>query len=157
QVVTPPSGLSEWTTDVDMRPAKPFLVRITAKLDKTTGKLTWKFATIDPKTGDLPEDPLLGFLPPNKTTPEGEGSVLYTVNAKPGLPTGTQIQAQARIVFDVNAPIDTNVWSNTLDNTPPTSAVTTSGIPQNGVFLLRWSGSDRDSGLRDYTIFVSDN
>ena len=37
--------------------------------------------------------------------------------------TGTVIQNKATIVFDLNAPIDTPTWSNTIDKTMPTSHV----------------------------------
>jgi hypothetical protein len=109
-------------------------------------------------TGDLPDDPLIGFLPPNNNPPEGDGSVLFTIRPKEGFPTGTQTSNQATIVFDTNPPITTPVWVNTLDNTKPTShalaLAATQTIPN---FQVQWSGTDVGAGISDFTIFVSDN
>lgn len=49
---------------------------------------------------------MLGCLPPNITAPEGQGSVLFTVRQKSGLPTTREIRNRATIVFDVNPPIE---------------------------------------------------
>ena len=109
-----PPGLKSYTTEVDLRPAKNILVGIDAALDVNTGVATWKFTTLDPATHQFPENPDVGFLPPNVTQPEGEGAVLFTVKLKPGFPLGTTVCNDARIVFDFNAPIDTPEFCNTI-------------------------------------------
>jgi len=157
-LITPPPGLSQYTTDVDLRPANNLIVRINAGVDMATGLVTWRFVSLDPATMLPTEDPLAGFLPPNLTPPEGQGSVLYTMQPKPGLPTGTEIRNQARIVFDTNAPILTPERLNTLDNTPPTSKVTLLAATQpSPSFPVHWSGTDVGAGIQDYTIFVAEN
>lgn len=113
-----PPGLSSYTTEVDLRPARNILVGVDAALDKATGIVTWKLTTLDPATGEFPEDPEQGFLPPNATSPDGEGSALFTVSLKPGFPVGTTVCNDARIVFDFNAPIDTPEFCNVI-GTPP--------------------------------------
>lgn len=113
-LVTPPPASRTFATDVDLRPAKNVVVRIEAGIDDGTGVVTWRFTSLDPSTGELPEDPQAGFLPPNLTPPEGDGSVLFTIAAKPALSLGTAICNQARIVFDLNAPIDTPEWCNVI-------------------------------------------
>ncbi len=60
-------------------------------------------------------------LPPNVNPPEGEGYVEFEVRLKSGLASGTQIKNAATITFDLNDPIRTNTWINTLDFTPPTT------------------------------------
>jgi YVTN family beta-propeller protein len=158
QQVIPPPGLSTFTTTVDLRPAKHLIVRIAADLNPATGLLTWHFTSIDPDTGLPPDDPQEGFLPPNKNPPEGEGSVLFTVLPKQGLATGTEIRNRATIVFDVNPPINTPEWFNTLDDMKPTSHVLPLAPTQNSPsFQVQWSGTDVGSGILDYTIFVSEN
>lgn len=87
---------------------------MTAGINLTTGVVTWTFMSIDPTTGDLPPDIFTGFLPPDKTAPQGEGSVTYTVRPKPSNTSGTRIDAQASIVFDTNAPVPTNAVTNTI-------------------------------------------
>jgi len=156
--VVPPQGLKQYSTDVDLRSAKDLIVRIEAGLNSETGIVTWRFTSIDPATGQLTEDPLGGFLPPNVNPPEGDGSVLFTVMPKQGLPTGTEIRNRASIVFDVNQPMDTPEWLNTLDNTKPTSQVLPLAATQcSPGFQVQWSGTDVGSGIQDYTIFVSED
>jgi len=102
----------------------PNPVRITAGLNPDTGQITWEMASMDPVTGELPEDPFAGFLPPNNTNAhDGEGFVQFRVNPKPGLPSGTVISNMARITFDVNQPIDTPWVINIIDSAAPVSSV----------------------------------
>jgi len=156
--VVPPPGLNGFTTDVDLRPANNLILRINAGLNPGTGILTWRLTSLDPATGRLTEDPLVGFLPPNKKPPEGQGSVLFTVTPKKGLATDTHIRNRATIVFDANPPTDTPEWLNTLDNTKPTSQVLPLAAAQNlATFEVKWAGTDVGSGILDYTIFVSEN
>ena len=157
-LVTPPPNLTEWTTDVDLRPGNNLLVRISAALDKVTGIVTWRFVSIDPDTNQPTEDPLAGFLPPNKTAPKGEGAVSFIISPRSNQADGTEIRNKARIIFDKNAHIDTPEWLNTIDHTPPTSEVlalpaTTAAVQ----FEVQWSGSDATAGVAYYTIFVSEN
>ncbi len=154
--LVPAPGVQQYTGGVDLRPDQNLIVTIIAGLDKTTGVLTWRFTSIDPDTGQFTEDPEAGFLPPNVHSPEGEGSVVFTVQPKPGLATGTQIRNRARIVFDTNAPIDTPEWLNTIDASAPSSHVLplastrlTTGV------LVEWAGTDDGAGILDYSIFVS--
>jgi HYR domain/PKD domain len=156
--VIPPPGASAFATDVDLRPDKNLIVRITASMNPNTGLLSWRFTSIDPATGNPPTDPLAGFLPPSINPPEGDGSVLFTVMPKTGLATGTEIRNKARIIFDVNEPIDTPEWFNTIDNSKPTSSVlplTASQCESN--INVQWAGTDEGSGIASYTIYVSDN
>jgi len=155
--VVPPPGLGAFTADVDLRPASNIIARITASLDTATGLLTWRLVALDPATGELPEDPLVGLLPPNTNPPAGQGTVLFTVDPRPGLATGTVICNRARIVFDLNAPIDTAETCNKLDNTKPASQVDFVGDPGTEGLEVRWSGTDAGAGILDYTIFVSED
>lgn len=145
------------STFSDLRPAQNLIVRIVVQLDLNTGLLTYRFTSLDPATGQLPDDPLAGFLPPNVNPPEGDGSVVFTVMPKQGLPTGTVIRNQARIIFDVNPPIDTPEWFNTIDNSKPTSQIAALPAISPTSFTLQWSGNDAGSGVRDFTVFVSDD
>lgn len=155
RTVVPPPGLSQYSTSVDLRPVQDLVVGIDARLDKSTGLITWRFTSIDPLTGQFTEDPLAGFLPPNVNPPEGDGSVVFTIKPKV---TGTPICNQASIVFDVNAPILTPQWCNTIDATPPSSAVQSLSATQVTTdFPVQWAGSDTGAGIADYTIFVSEN
>jgi hypothetical protein len=157
-VVTPIGQVSSYFTQVDLRPDKNLIVMIEAGLNKATAVLTWKFTAIDPSTGAPPADAMGGFLPPNVNSPQGQGSVLWTAAAKGTLLSETAIGNSASIVFDYNAPISTPVWTNTTDNTKPESRVSPlSGNQFSMAFLVQWSGTDAGAGIRDFTIYVSDN
>jgi hypothetical protein len=118
----------------------------------------WRFRSIDPATGQPTTDPLAGFLPPNLIPPQGQGNVMFSVQPKLPLAAGTQIQNQASIVFDTNAPILTPVWTNTVDDSKPSSALAALSPTQSAAaFPVAWSGFDTGSGVASYNIYVSDN
>ncbi|MEM8599095.1 MAG: T9SS type A sorting domain-containing protein, partial [Bacteroidota bacterium] len=153
---TPPPGLSAFTTTIDLRPENNLLVQVDAVLDRATGIATWRFTGLDPATGALPEDPFAGFLPPNNTPPEGDGGVFFRVATKDNLPSGSLVTNEARIFFDLNAPIDTPLWSNTLDSQAPASAVEALAAEQTrATFPVSWAGTDDAAGVQSYTVFVA--
>ena len=135
------------------------LARVDASIDIQAGQVTWTLTTIDPQTGEVPEDPFLGLLPPNDPeTQSGEGHVTFTIRPRPDATTGTEITASATIIFDVNEPIDTNEVFNTIDSVPPTSEVADLlSVTDTTEFMVNWSGADDPggSGLANYTIYVS--
>jgi len=155
--VNVPEGLQRYSTRIPVLDDQ-FDLLITAGLVPETGIVTWKFTTIDPAINDLPFDPLDGFLPPNQNAPEGEGSVSFSVKAFNDLSDGHIIENEARIIFDLNEPIDTPLWSNTIDNTSPSSQVAelngSQGVP---AFDVSWSGDDAGAGIVRYDIFVAVN
>jgi hypothetical protein len=157
QVVTPPAvplvALGKFSTDLDLRPSTNLIVRVTASLNVQSGVLSWSMTSLDPDTLQPPADPLAGFLPPG-----ADGSVSLIVNAKGSLPSGTTVSDQAFIVFDANPAIATPVWSNTLDSTAPSSAVTALPVTESSAnFTVAWQGSDTSSGIQDFAVFASDN
>ena len=127
---------------------------MTASLDQGTGRVAWHFVTLDPATGDLPEDAAVGFLPPNVTSPQGEGAVTFSVRVRDGLPSGAEVSNGAEIVFDVNEPIVTPVWTNTVDTEPPTSSVDAFDGPSEAPFTVRVSASDAGSGPSVYALYA---
>jgi hypothetical protein len=136
------------------------LVDVTVILDVASGEVTWIIETIDPLTGDLPNDAYAGFLPPNDETGGGEGFVSYTIRPRTDAPSGAAIDAQATIVFDSNEPIDTPAITNRLDATPPVSQVTAATPAGRGSDIaVVWEGTDPDSegsGLAGFSVYVSD-
>lgn len=159
-VVDMPDGRQYYSTRLDLRSTRGVYVDFLAQLDHSTRVVTWTLTALDPSTLDIPIDPFTGFLPPNRTKPEGEGFVNYSIRPKASSPTGARIEAQARIVFDTNDPIDTPLWVNTLDVDGPTSSV--ADLPASVAstrFLVRWNGEDDvgGSGIGAYDIYVSEN
>lgn len=137
----------------------PLNVVITADLNLETGLVSWVFLSVDPLTGDVPLNVEAGFLPVNDSTRRGEGSVTYSVQAKADRPTGTGVTSQASIVFDTNAPIETNVIENTIDAGLPSGAVVTLPMVSTPNFTVSWAGVDLpfESGLSSFDVFVSQN
>lgn len=161
QVVTVGEGHSFLTRLIDLRDQLGVFLDVTADFDSATGLLTWSFTSVDPVTFDLPLDPGVGFLPPNQTPPQGEGFVSYRVRPKEGLATGTRLDAQATIVFDVNPPLDTPAILNTIDAGAPASGVgALPAVTTSESFSVSWSGADDGdgtpgSGIASFDVFVS--
>ncbi|MFN8037901.1 MAG: FG-GAP-like repeat-containing protein [Acidimicrobiales bacterium] len=99
------------TVTIDGKPVD-LVVRVSGEFDPGTGTATWRYRTIDPATGLTPLDPLAGFLPPEPGDESGQGWARYTVDGAAGISPGTYLDQQASIVFDANAPIETNTWRN---------------------------------------------
>ena len=149
----PISGFDEFATNVDLRPAQNLFINVEANLDPVGRVMTWTFSSIDPATGLPPTDPTIGFLPPG-----GSGSLAFALMPNTGIATGTTINDQASVVFGPLPPLSTATWTNTIDNTPPVSAVTALPATEScNNFRVFWSGTDVGSGIGTYSIFVSDN
>jgi hypothetical protein len=154
----PPAGKKDINVDIDLRPEKEIIARITSKVDHDTGLVIWNIKAIDPYTGQLIEDPFTGLLPPNVTPPEGEGLLKFVVFPRKTSNTGFKILNNATIVFDNNQGIETPTWSNTLDVDPPSSEVlSVNTIEGSDKLMLRWQGHDIGSGIQDYSIYISED
>jgi hypothetical protein len=147
-----PPNRTEFVLDVDMNPAKNLTVRIFGKLDTVSGIVSWRFVTIDPNTGELPI--FDGFLPPNVTSPEGEGSVMYSVAIRSDVSNQTRIPKRATIFFDENDPIETNTWENSIDIAPPTSSLT--ATVQDTVIFITFNSGDNESGILSNYLYLKD-
>ena len=94
RVVVPPPGAREFQADVDLRPGQDLIVRVDARA--TAGQVDWRFESLDPTTGAAPQDPLVGFLPPNTDPPAGQGFVQLSARPRPELAHGTPIMNSGR-------------------------------------------------------------
>jgi len=151
EVVTPPAGANLYSyTVLSYNVGGNIInVQIDAALDlnffsPTYGKVTWTFQSLDPDTGKPPSNPLIGFLPPNTTPPEGQGMVTFTVNPLSSLVTGDLITNSASIVFDANAPIATGIWTNTIIKTTPALTIA-KGAGQVTISWASWTLKEASS------------
>lgn len=149
------AGTRQLSTASAFDVASGLVADVQATFDPATGLATWTFATIDPRTGERTIDPLAGFLPPNVTSPEGEGHVAFSVRPRDGLASGAAIANSASIVFDTNDPIITNEHVVTFDFDPPTSAVDPLPAALGPSYVVSWSGADAGSGIASFDIYVS--
>jgi hypothetical protein len=148
------------STRIDLTEERGYFVDFTAGVNIQTGEAFWTLVTIDPETGEQPLDPLVGFLAINDDEGAGEGYLSYSIRAKRTAATGDVIDAEARIVFDTEAPIDTPPIFNTLDAVKPQSAVEALPASVDAVtFQVTWTGSDDEggSGLAAFNVFVSED
>jgi len=149
KIIETPFGQQNHTWTVDMRPDMNLITKITLKLDKTKGIAIWYFKSIDPATGELPDDALAGFLPPNDDDGAGQGFVMFSIKLKEGLADDIVVANMATIVFDNNDAIVTPEWVNAKDVVPPTSAMLRPA-KVTGEVELTWQGTDNESGSGIY-------
>ncbi|MCD6597222.1 MAG: PKD domain-containing protein, partial [Bacteroidales bacterium] len=150
-------GQKEFSMDIDFRPAKQLIGRVIGKLDTLNGVVSVYFNSLDPITMQQNEDPALGILPPNVSSPEGEGSVSFSVGLY-DLVNGESFENKAMITFDFNEPIYTNTWLNTIDDQAPVSKIESySYVAENNEVILNLSGSDNLAGIEYYMIYASIN
>ncbi len=143
---------------VDLYPKKNIIVQVHGVLDTIKGIVSWDFHSLDRISLELTEDPDLGFLPPNVNGPEGEGSVSYSCKLKNTVVHNDVISNRASIVFDFNAPILTNTYTNRIDDRLPASSIDPIyPIQYDSIFYVAWSGNDLGSQISKYNIFVSTN
>lgn len=139
----------------------PLFVDVIAGIDVTTREAFWIFQTIDPQTGLVPADPLVGFLPVSDstgtdTTNQGNGFVNFTINPASLTATGDTISASASIIFDINEAIATNREVHTLDALAPSSTIS-SPPSQGDTIILHFSAMDDPGGcgVRSYDLFMA--
>ncbi|MGE3310311.1 MAG: caspase family protein [Limisphaerales bacterium] len=155
-----PPGLQRHTTTATVG-TDTNEVAVEVSFNPATGRITWLLRSVDANTGDLPEDPYAGFLPPNDAAHRGEGSLTYTVRPKADLPDGTQLTNLATIIFDptygANPPIVTPMVTNTLDRFAPSSRIGALDASVTREFAVTWSGEDppNGSGVASYDVHVS--
>ena len=165
RIVIPAPGLRSWSTVVDLRPVTNALVNISAGFDAASSTETWRFVSIDPATGAPVSNVDDGFLPPDVNPPIGEGTVNFTIQPRGGLPTRTAVANAAQIVFDTNAPLATNLWSNSIDASRPHSSIRSTKTVRfvarvRGrrrrlhALVVRWSGHDTGSGIASFAVYV---
>lgn len=150
-----PKDRKEFVGDYNISSA--LAIRPIIKLDTATGVLTATFITIDRTTGDIPDNPLTGFLPPNVTAPEGDGYLNYSVHLKTGIADGTRVSNSASIIFDNNEPIVTNAWVNIIDNNNPSSNLNNATLVGDTTIRIVSTGTDAASGVENYKLFASEN
>ncbi len=75
-------------------------VNLTVTFDAITGRLEWRLAVVDTATGVAPLDPYAGILPPPDDQLCGRAHLTYEVLPRTDTPDGSEIYAEATVVFD---------------------------------------------------------
>jgi len=153
---------------LDLRDSLGVYVDVLAGIDITGHQALWVFESIDPATGAEPINASMGFLPVRDTSinrfndsipNKGEGFVTYYIQPIDSVHTGDSVNAQASILFDLNAPVVTNITGNTVDAVSPVSAMASTPTVLDENVRLSWTGQDdlNGSGIHDYALYVSVN
>jgi hypothetical protein len=127
-----------------------------AVIDTATGKVEVAVSGPDQLDDPFNPTPFGDFLPPNVTSPEGEGSVNLQVRPKSDLATGTVIINKADIVFDdhLGGPtIPTPPVSHKIDATPPAVAVTAMSTDGDSA-AVGWTATDANAGVGEQQAIV---
>jgi hypothetical protein len=135
-------------------------IAVEATVDPATRILTATFAGPDGLADPVTPTPYRDFLPPDVTSPEGEGLIAYDIDPLPSLAHETVIKAKATIVFDEHygggSTLDTPEIANTIDAQAPTATVGALPATSTPSFKVSWSGSDGGgSGLQSYDLYAS--
>jgi hypothetical protein len=165
-------GFMNWTVplepsqyfniNVDTRPEMNLIVNVEGVYYSETGRINITYRSLDPATFETPDDPMAGFLPPITISGHEIGWISFTVDPDSGVATGTIIQNQAHVNFDGVGPFNPapkeGPYTNTIDSGKPISQMTAQLI-NNTEIKVFITGSDDlgGSGVRDYTIYMSDN
>ncbi|WP_028068063.1 carboxypeptidase regulatory-like domain-containing protein [Solirubrobacter soli] len=148
-----PAGLTTYHKDVPQDDGD--IVRVDGAVNAGARSITWTLKTIDPNTGEIDGSPTAGFLPPEDGTRRGQGHVDYRAGTPDSVAQGTAIAAKATITFDVNAPIETNTHTNTVDGAAPAATLTLGTATCEGKLPVSWNGTDTGSGVVSYDVEVS--
>ena len=131
------------------------MVRVSGQFDEEKGIAKWSFVSLE-KDGKELDDVMNGFLLPNNDDHVGEGFVSFSIEHLPNPATGTTVSNKATIVFDANAPIETNTFVNTFDTDYPTSEIK-SLFKHDDKMVLTYVGNDNTSGVGSYDLYVFKN
>lgn len=158
KLINVPKGRQSFKTKIDLRPNTNLIVDVAGNLDFQKGIAMWTFTSLNPVDLEINPDPDLGFLPPNISSPSGEGGVFFTISPKKSSPDGTLLLNKGYIYFDNNPPVITPTWKNVFDNGLPESNVSQMDAGSMGVVRdVYWSGTDSTSGINSYSIYYSVN
>lgn len=147
-------GEPNFTKTVDMRPAINAIAEVNLNYDSNTGVAQWTITSLDPMTMEETYDIMQGVLPVNNGG-NGLGFLSYNIGIKKQMEDGDEINNSATITFDFEEPIETPVWTNTIDAIAPKSEITFSAA-HDGIVTLRFDAEDNRSGIWKYNLYVQD-
>ncbi len=151
-----PENKTFYSKQLDLTSEMGILVNVTAGLDVDNNEAFWYFESIDPQTGLVPEDPLLGLLPVNDTLSHiGEGFVSYFIQTNPKVIHADSILAVASIVFDENEAIETPKVYNLIDAIAPESQVVDFKQVNDNQIELIINSIDQGAGVKELTVYYS--
>ena len=116
------NGEHNFVYTLDLRPNLYVIAQIQLECDDETGIVVWTITSLDPMTMEPTTDPNQGALPINYNG-EGIATFTFNVNLKEPFPDGTEISNRVGIIFDLEEPVITDTWTNTVDAVKPISHI----------------------------------
>jgi hypothetical protein len=154
-----PSDRATFQGDFNFVQSKGFILRVSAGVDVEAATATWLLQAIDPETGEVIEDTTKGLLAQNNAQGAGLGTVSYTVLPQDGLATGTEITAQARVLFNTAPPADAAAVTQKIDGRAPVTTLTSTKLGASDDYQIQWTATDDagGSGVRHTTVYVAED
>ncbi len=162
QTFTVPPATASYYQRLDCIDSLGLYVDLTAGYDQINNQAFWEFQAIDPATLLPPTNPLVGFLLLQDSSKPllGHGFVNFSIKPVQTAVTLDTIGARAKIVFDSNDTIPTNIAKNTIDAFPPVSHMNSNpAVVDTTTVRLSWHGTDdlNGVGVKYYSLYVSVN
>ena len=145
------SGEHNFVYTLDLRPNMYVIAQIQLECDDETGIVVWTITSLDPMTMEPTTDPNQGALPINYNG-EGIATFTFNVNLKEPFPDGTEISNRVGIIFDLEEPVITDTWTNTVDAVKPTSYIE-EVTPVADSLNFQFVSSDNRSGVWYHTLY----
>ncbi|MEO1373932.1 MAG: hypothetical protein AAFW70_06360 [Cyanobacteria bacterium J06635_10] len=171
-----PTGRAFSQEEFDFSDSKGFNLRISAGLEVESKTISWLIQAIDPKTGEIIQNPDIGLLLPNNGEDTATGFVSYTVLPSSDIETGAAINSSARVFYNNAAPIDTAEAVNIADGKAPGTTINVKPLGEeinaensiydslqkvqgNEDYLVSWKAFDDQagSGIKHVTVYVAEN
>ncbi|HND53845.1 MAG TPA: hypothetical protein PLV92_15655, partial [Pirellulaceae bacterium] len=150
-----PEDRAAYQEDRDFTASRGFILRVSAGVDLDSHAAVWLLQAIDPRTGELLQDPTKGLLRPNNARGQGAGQVGYTVQVSDDVPTGARVRTTARVLLDNAPPADAAPLRFLVDNASPTTVLR---VTQNdSTYQVDWTANDAagGSGVKHVTLYVA--
>lgn len=147
-------GKKNFTQTIDMRPEINAIAQVGLEYNETEGVATWTISSLDPMTMEETYDIMQGVLPVNSNG-NGIGFLSYNIGIKKQMADGDTFSNSASITFDFEKPIETPLWTNTVDAVAPESKITFAVNTGNNI-TLRFDASDNRSGVWKYNLYVQE-
>ena len=147
-------GKKNFTHTIDMRPEINAIAQVDLDYNETEGVATWTISSLDPMTMEETFDIMQGVLPVNSNG-NGIGFLSYSIGIRKQMDDGDAFSNSASITFDFEEPIETPVWTNTVDAVAPESKITFAANTANDI-TLRFDANDNRSGVWKYNLYVQE-
>lgn len=147
-------GKKNFTHTIDMRPEINAIAQVDLDYNETEGVATWTISSLDPMTMEETFDIMQGVLPVNSNG-NGIGFLSYSIGIRKQMDDGDAFSNSASITFDFEEPIETPVWTNTVDAIAPESEITLATSVANNI-TLRFDANDNRSGVWKYNLYVQE-